>query len=77
MLKAAGARIIRAPRRVITRHSSSNRRSKHTHSPTAPRGIQQGDVVSGGKGVGLHEVLSPLHVDIEEVYLPVPAACRP
>ena len=49
----------------------------HAQPHPAPRGIQQRDVVSGGKGVGLHEVLSPLHVDIEEVYLPVPGRLPP
>ena len=49
----------------------------HAQPQPAPRGIQQGDVVSGGEGVGLHEVLSPLHVDVEEVYLPVPGRLPP
>ena len=39
MLKAAGANSTRAPSSAMTRHSSSNRRSKQMHSPILPHGV--------------------------------------
>ena len=65
MLKAAGTKITFAPRRHMQRASSSNRRSKQTQSPMVPKPVARGE------GVGLPEPLAALHVDVEQVGLPV------
>ena len=72
MLKAAGTTMTWQPRRHMHRASSSKRRSKQMHRPMVPNSVSNVVIcVPGGQGVGLHEPLAALHVDVEQVDLPV------